>query len=498
MRVHRQSPSSSLSAWRASWQEGIGTQYKWLVLTVTTVGSLMASLDENVVIVGLPTLLRELNASLVDGVLVVAGYSLTTTILLVAFGRVGDMFGKVKLYNLGFAIFTAASALCGFALSGSQLVTFRLIQGIGGALLLVNSVAIVADTFPVSELGMALGVNFMAWNFGAIAGYTLGGLIVQLIGWRFIFFVNVPVGIFGTAWAYIKLKETKKSLKEKFDYSGIILYSTGLTLLLMALTLEGSTFMELSLLTLGLLIFPVFVFVERRTKHPALDLDLFRMRSFSAGNIASFLNALAYNAVPFIVTFYLQLVRHLDPLSTGLMFIPMEAVVLLVGPLSGRLSDRYGARGLSSLGLLFNASATFWLSTIRQDTSYTAMLLGLACFGVGRGLFASPNVSSIMRMVPAERRGVANGVRLTLIFTAAALSVPLSLSFMSFTMPYDKLSRLTQGSFLPTPNDTATFLSAIRLAVQVSAFLILLAIIPSLFRGGVNKKPDEIAPVKNK
>ena len=466
----------------------IATQYKWLVLTVTTIGVFMASVDGNIVLVGLPSILRELNATLVEGVWVVSGYALTTTILLVAFGRIGDLFGKARIYTLGFAVFTAASALCGLSQTGWQLVFFRLIQGIGAALLSVNSVVLVADAFPASELGMGIGINFMAWNFGAIAGYTLGGLIVQLLGWRFIFFLNVPVGAFGTLWAYVKLRETARVAHERFDFLGTILYSSGLTLVLVALTLEGANLsLVLGLLIAGLLTFPILVIVEKRIRHPALDLDLFKIRLFTAGNIASFLNTLAYGSVPFVVTFYLQLVRHLDPLMTGLLFVPMEAVMLVVGPISGRLFDRYGARGLSSLGLLFNAGGTLLLSTLNQSSSYAALIFSLGCFGVGRGLFASPNASSIMSAIKVERRGVANGVRLTILYTAAVLSVPLSLVFMSIAMPYDVLSQIAQGA-VTTIAETSAFLSALRSALHISVLLVLLAIVPLLLRGQKNAR----------
>lgn len=449
----------------------------------------MASVDGSIVIVGLPTILHDLSATLVEGVWVVAGYTLVSTILLVAFGRVGDMFGRVRLYNLGFAAFTIFSALCGLSQTGTQLVIFRLAQGIGAALLVVNSVALVADVFPKSELGLGIGVYFMAWNVGAIAGYTLGGLIVGLIGWRFIFFVNVPVGIFATVWGHLRLRDTHRGISEKFDYLGTALFSVALTLILVALTLEGPiSSLDFILAVGGFFALLMFVLVEKRAKHPALDLSLFSMRVFSAGNVASFLNSLAFNSLPFVVTLYLQLVRHVDPLTTGLMFVPMEAVVMVVGPLSGRLSDRYSARGLSSIGLLFNAIAIFWFSTLEENTSFTALIFGLACLGLGRGLFASPNARSIMDPVPGDKLGVANGIRSTVVWTAAVVSVPLSLAFMSLAMPYNELSAIAQGAILPLVEETGTFLSALRYAVHMSGFLVLLAIVPSLLRGGVSSE----------
>lgn len=329
----------------------------------------------------------------------------------------------------------------------------------------------------------------MAWNVGAIAGYTLGGLIVGLVGWRFIFFVNLPVGIFGTAFGHFKLKETYRAISGKFDYLGTALYSSALTLILVALTLENvSSSLIYALSVLGILALLVFVLVERRIKEPAVDLSLFRVRVFTAGNIASFLNTLAFNSLPFIVTLYLQLVRHVDPLRTGLIFVPMEAVVMVIGPLSGRLSDRYSVRVLSSVGLLVNAIAILWFSTLEQNTSFIALLVALAFLGFGRGLFASPNARSIMSLVPDDKLGVANGVRTTITQTANAVSVPLSLTFMSLAMPYYELSEIAQGALLPTSGETGTFLTALRYAVQMSAFLVLLAIMPSLLREGVGRK----------
>lgn len=237
----------------------------------------MGSVDSSIVIIALPTLLHDLNANLVEGVWVVAGYSLALTIFLMALGRMGDMFGRVRLYNLGFIVFTVLSALCGLSQSGTELVVFRVAQGIGAALLIANSVALVVDAFPASELGLGIGIYFMAWNVGAIAGYTLGGVIVGLIGWRFIFFVNVPIGIFGIMLGHLKLKESHRAAAGKFDYVGASLYSSALTLILIALTLENTaSSLIFALLFLGFLAMVTFVLVEKRVGEPALDLSLFQ------------------------------------------------------------------------------------------------------------------------------------------------------------------------------------------------------------------------------
>jgi len=460
-------------------------KYKWVVLTVTTVAGFMASLDSTIVVIGLPTILQDLNATLVHGIWIITGYQLAMTILLLVVGRLSDMYGRVRLYNTGFALFTAGSLCCALSRTGEQLVLFRLLQGTGAALLMANSVAIITDAFPRGELGVALGTNMMAFNVGAIAGYTIGGAMITLLGWRSIFLVNVPVGIFGILWSYRRLKETsKRPVGENFDWAGSILYSAGLLAILGALTLGNPTSLrDLLILAGGFALFAVFVFVERRQRCPTLDLNLFKIRLFAAGNLAGFLNSVAFNCGPFLRSLYLQLVIGYSALRTGLVLIPMEIVVLVVSPLSGRLADKYGSRVLSSVGLALNAAALFWFSTLNERSTYAAILVSLVLFGLGRALFISPNSSSVMGSVPAERRGVANGVRMTLNMTGGVASVPLSLLLMTLVMPYDRLSQIVSSSQLIASAELSTFLRAINHACLILGIIILVAIIPSLLRG---------------
>ena len=213
----------------------IKMDYKWVALSVTTVGVFMSFLDMSIVVVGLPTILQDLHASIVHGIWIITGYTLMTTILLVLLGRLADLYGRVRLYNVGFAIFTVGSLLCALSRNGEQLVIFRFFQGAGAALLMANSAAIITDAFPAKELGMGLGTNMMASNLGAIAGYTLSGVMITYFGWRSIFLVNIPIGIFGTIWGYLRLKEIRvKPVGEKFDYAGSILYCLGLLTILLA------------------------------------------------------------------------------------------------------------------------------------------------------------------------------------------------------------------------------------------------------------------------
>ncbi len=459
--------------------------YKWVALTVTTVGTFMASLDTSIVVIGLPTVLQDLHATIVHGIWIITGYRLMMTILLVLLGRLADIHGRVKLYNMGFAIFTVGSLLCGLSQNGDQLVIFRLIQGSGAALLTANSAAIITDAFPAGELGAGLGTNMMAMNLGAIVGYTLSGAMITWFGWRSIFLVNVPVGVFGTIWGYRRLKEISvRASGQKFDFLGSGIYCIALAVLLYALTIGNPTSVtNLVILGAGFLLFGVLMVVEMRQQFPTLDLSLFRIRLFAAGNFTSFINSLAFSSGPFLRSLYLQMVMGYSALKTGVLLIPMEIIVLVLSPISGRLADKYGSRALSTIGLALNASALFWFSTLRPTSSYSLVLVSLVLFGVGRALFASPNSSSVMSSVPAAKRGVANGVRMTLNMTGNVLSVPLSLLLMTLVMPYSRLSEIVGGNQLADTHELLTFSQAINHACLILGVVILVAIIPSMLRG---------------
>ena len=369
--------------------------YKWVALSVTSVGSFMSALDGSIVVIGLPTVLQNLHANLVEGVWIITGYKLILTILLIMFGRLADLYGRVRLYNLGFVIFTIGSLLCALSRTGEQLIIFRFIQGSGAALLVTNSAAIVTDAFPKAELATGLGTNMMASNFGAVAGYTLSGVMITYFGWRSMFLINVPIGIFGTIWGYLRLKEIGiKNVGQKFDYAGAILYCIGLATILLALTIgDPSSGRNIAILGGGIAFFVAVIFVELKQKYPTIDVTLFKIRLFATGNIASFLNALTFSCGPFLRSLYLQLVLGYSPLKTGLSLIPMDILIFVLNPFSGRLADRYGGRLLTSLGLAFDGAALLWFSTLGERSSYGTVLISLLLFGFGLALFAPANTS---------------------------------------------------------------------------------------------------------
>lgn len=460
-------------------------EYKWTVLTVTTVGIFMSTLDASIVVVGLPTIIEDLNTSLFAGIWVITGYRLMITILLVAIGRVADIVGRVKLYNAGFAVFTFGSVLCGLSPSGELLIASRLIQGLGGALLFVNSMAIVVDAFPTAELGTAIGINQMAINAGTIVGYTLSGVMIGLFGWRSIFWINVPVGLFGTIWSHRRLRELyARAGRERFDYAGAALFSTALSVVLLALTLgDLRSLLTQALLGVSIALFAVFLVHETRFDQPVLDLSLFKIRAYTAGNLSNFLNGLAFAALAFELTLYFQLVKGYTAFQTGVALIPMDFTLIVVGPISGRLSDRYGGRGLSTIGLAITSIALLVFSAFSTDTGVITIVGALALAGFGIGLFRSPNASSVMGSVPPERRGIGAGVRSTILNTSMVVSIPLALTLMTVLMPYDRLAFVVSATTLGSQLEVLQLLDAIKYAFYGFAFINGLAVIVSFLRG---------------
>jgi EmrB/QacA subfamily drug resistance transporter len=466
-------------------------EYKWVVLSNTTLGTLMSSLDGNIVLIALPVIARDLpHTSLLDLLWILLGYQLVTASVLVNFGRLADMFGRVKLYNFGFAVFTLGSALCSFSQDSIQLIFFRLIQALGAAFLFSNSAAIITDAFPQEERGMALGINQVSIVVGSVLGLVLGGLLTSAAGWRSIFWVNIPIGVFATAWSHYQLRELATIEKgAKLDVLGNLSFAGGIGLILSGMTLyvlsslSFALFLASSVVGAGLLV--LFAFVETRTPHPMFDLSLFRIRMFTAGNAAIFLNALARGAVSLVLVFYLQgPTMGLDPLAAGLFLIPISLSLALLGPFSGWLSDRYGARVLSSAGLGVSSIGFVMLSGIGPTITFQQLALPLVFVGAGMGLFASPNRASIMNSVPETERGVASGTSLTLVNVGSTFSLAIAFTVMALSMPISALQTIFLGvSSSSTPSWIGGFIGSIRSVYYLSTVVLLIAIIPSVMRG---------------
>ena len=467
-------------------------QYKWVVLSNTTVGTLMASLDSNIVIIALPTIARQLPGTSVFILLwILLGYALSTSVILLNFGRLGDMFGRVRLYVIGFGIFTVGSALCGLSQTGTELVLFRLVQSVGAGFLFANAAAIITDAFEPNERGRALGINQVSIVAGAVTGLVLGGILTSLLGWRSIFYVNVPIGVIATWRAYTGLRELSRPQKEHtVDWAGNLSFAAGLSSVLLAVTLyalgQVSQSVFVVLLLLGVALLVVFVGIERRVRLPMFDLSLLRIRMFSASLAAIFLNALARGAFSFVMVFYLQGPPHyLSPLTAGLYLVPVSASLATLGPISGTLSDRYGSRPFAILGLITSAAGFLWLTQIGPTTGFLQLVGPFILVGAGMGLFASPNRASMMSSVPPDRRGVAGGIGTTLINSGATLSLGLAILVMANALPVGALSAIFLGtahSVIP-PTAISRFVDATHSVFAVSAALLLVALIPAALRG---------------
>lgn len=464
-------------------------EYKWIVLSVTTIGALMAAIDSTIVILGLPDMMVKLHADLVEMIWVIMGYILVSTVFLLTLGRVADIFGRVRMYNLGFVIFTIGSALCGFSGNAIQLIIFRLVQGTGAAMMVVNSVAIITEVFPANERGKALGINAITFSFGGVAGPILGGLILSLADWRWIFFINVPVGLLGALWGYRVLKEmSTRSKGESFDIVGAISFSAGLTALLIALTLgiELSFLSTPIVLLFGLFLVGVsfFLWWERRTTNPVLDLSLFNNRVYNFSVLAAMIQSLALFAVNFLIVFYLQGVLGYDPLKAAFLLIPLPVMTSLIAPIGGNIADRHGARIPATLGLLIQGAALIWFTQLNPTTPYWQIAIGLGLMGLGGGLFYPPNTSAAMNAAPKNRLGIASGTLATLRQAGMVTSFALSLAVAASSLPRDVMMQLFVGNNVTLGSaPMLAFVTGMHNAFLVSTVLVAIAATISFVRG---------------
>lgn len=469
-------------------------EYKYVVLTNTTIGAFMALLDSNIVLISLPTIIAQLpGTSTLDGIWIIMGYTLVTATLLLTFGRLSDIFGRVRLYNLGFAIFTVGSALCSLAPTGALLVAFRLVQGTGGALLFSNSAAILTDAFPPTERGRAIGINQVAGTVGSVSGLVLGGVLTGYLGWRSIFWINIPVGIFATVWAYTRLKELARPLRgEKLDPLGNTFFALGLSVFLLGLTfgsLSGWSPPMLGAMASGIAMLLLFLYWETRVRYPMMDISLFRIRTFSAGMLSNLLASISRGALSLVLVFYFQGVLGLDAVTAGLLLTPFAIAFVSFGPLSGYLSDKYGARGFSTAGLLITSAALFVFAFFPFGAPYVYLVVPMVLAGVGGGMFVAPNVASIMNSVPVDRRGVASGMSSMLVNTGFLLSLAVAFAIMAVGVPLPVLQAIFAGQ--PVKIDVQSlqlFVRSMHEIFLLMAFVSLVAAVPSSLRGQANQK----------
>jgi EmrB/QacA subfamily drug resistance transporter len=463
--------------------------YRWVVLAVTSVGLLIASLTSGTLIIALPDILRDLHTNLFALLWIIVGYTLVATVLVLNAGRIADQLGRARSYTMGFAIFTLASVACALAPNDILLIGGRVLQGVGGALLMANSTALVTDAFPRRELGRALGINAMVIGAGQVLGPILGGALTS-IGWRTVFWFNVPIGIVGTiAAATLLVEQVRPSARQRFDIAGTVICVVGLTGLMAGLAFGGIYGWTTPWVVGGFVAFivavPLFVAVERNRPDPLLDLGLFRDRLFAMGNLTSLLNGIARNGVLFLLVFYLQGARGYDPVTAGLMLSPLAVGLLVLSPISGALADRYGSRGLATVGMIVTAVGLAGLITIDVDTPFWQLALWQLIIGAGSGLFASPNTSAVMGVVPPEKRGMGAGVRMMLTQVGFMVSIALALGLVTSVVPPDTLLAVFSGTQTGSAGiDLGPFIGALHLAFLVGVGVSIVGAIVSAMRGG--------------
>ncbi|HTH92167.1 MFS transporter [Mycobacterium sp.] len=447
--------------------------YKWIALSNTTLGTLLATINASIVLISLPAIFRGIGLNpLAPGnvsylLWMLMGYLVVTAVLVVLFGRLGDMYGRVRIYNLGFIVFTIAAIALSFDpfhLGGGAmwLIGWRVVQGVGGAMLMAASSAILTDAFPANQRGMALGVNMVAAVAGSFLGLLIGGVLSEW-DWRAIFWVGVPVGILGTIWSLRSLKELGVRTPGKLDWAGSLTFGVGLTVLLTGITYGIQPYGNSTIgwgnplvfgsIGFGLVLLVAFCFIELRVSHPMVDIRLFRSTSFGMGNLAGLMSSVGRGGLQFMLIIWLQgiwLPLHgysfeSTPLWAGIYMLPMTVGFLVAGPLAGTLSDRFGARPFTVSGMALMAVSFVALVMIPVDFNYWVFAVLVFLNGLGGGIFTAPNTAAIMSSVPAAQRGAASGVRATFFNAGSSLSIGIFFSLMIIGLANTLPSAMSAG-----------------------------------------------------
>ncbi|MEU4310999.1 MFS transporter [Nocardia sp. NPDC024068] len=479
----------------------LGPHYKWIALSNTTLGMLIATINSSIVLIALPDIFKGIGLNPLESgntsylLWMMMGFLVVTAVLVVSFGRLGDMFGRARMYNMGFAIFTVSSVFLAITwFDGAEaaiwLIAWRVVQGVGGAFLMANSSAILTDAFPSHQRGLAMGINGVAAIAGSFLGLLVGGVLAP-IQWHYIFLVSVPFGVVGTVWAYLKLRDTGVRKRAKMDWWGNVTFAVGLVAILVGITYGiqpyGSSDMGwsnpwvLTAMIGGLAVLGAFVYIETKVESPLFELSLFRNRSFAFGNAANLMGSIGRGGLQFILIIWLQgiwLPQHgydysRTPLWAGIYMLPMTVGFLLSAPLSGALSDRLGAKRFTTSGLFITAATFAALIALPVDFDYWVFALILLVNGIGMGLFSSPNRALVMNSLPITSRGSGAGMMTTFQNAAQVLSIGLFFSLMiaglSAHLPSAMFDGLTTGGMAEGSAQTMSQLPTV--AILFAAFL---------------------------
>ncbi|MCY0858818.1 MAG: MFS transporter [Sulfolobaceae archaeon] len=456
-----------------------------LVTFIVVLGTMMGAIDSTIVILALPTIVQALHSNLFTIIWVILIYLLIAAVLTTQLGRLGDSYGRSKMYNLGFVIFTIGSALCGAAPTDIFLISSRAVQAVGASLMQANSGAIIADYYPPNERGKAYGYTSVGWNIGAILGIVLGGIITTFIGWRYIFYINVPIGIVAVAFGIRYVKDVNV-IKRKFDIAGTIILGILLTLVTYGasdIAGEGVKPFNLTLITLGLLMIIPFIIVERRSEAPIINLKVFRNRVLTSSLLASFFQSSGYLATAFMIIMYLQGIRGLSPFNASLLLVPGYVVASSLSPFVGRLADKIGARIPATIGVAMMMIAAFLYSRLGLNTSLDYIILVSVIGGLGSSMFYPANNSAVMANSPKEMYGAVSGMLRTLGNIGIVLSYTLAIAISASVIPRYVAFEVFLGTSNLIGGLSKAFLNGIHAAFLTSVGILFVAMVLSAIRG---------------
>jgi EmrB/QacA subfamily drug resistance transporter len=459
-----------------------------LILFNVCVGQFIVGLDQRALLVALPTLTHTFNTSLTTIQWVLLIYDLLLIGTVITVGRLGDLFGRRRYYAAGFLVFVLSSALCGAAQSAWQIILFRGLQAVGGAMISANGRAIASVAFPASERGKAMGFASMAFHVGFLTGPTLGGFLIDTVGWRWIFYLNLPVGIWGAYLAWKLLEESKDDVKDiSVDFPGAILLMATCSLFLYAMNqlphLGWRDSSVVIMVMLSMVACALFVFVELRSRMPILSFALFRNRLFTASMLSLFFITSTQSAISFLMPFYLQNILHFSPTHMGWILIANSVVIVLIAPIAGWLSDRMGSRLLCTAGSALIVIGQFFIASLGVDSSIPRIILPLLLIGLGWAIFNSPNQSAILGSVPRDKVGTASGMNTTTARTGGAMGVALSATLFTYGLAAAGLTRAQVESPQSWGEAPELFVRSFNHTVHMVNIVTLLSVFFSAVRG---------------
>jgi EmrB/QacA subfamily drug resistance transporter len=474
---------------------GTRAAHEEAVLLLATLGTVMVAVDSTIVILALPTMSRDLHSPLGTIIWTVLVYLLFTAALTTQAGRIGDILGRGRIYNAGFALFTVGSGLCGFAPSDLFLIGARVVQAVGGAIMFANAGALIAHVFPPERRGRAFGFLVFGWSVGAILGILLGGVVTTTLGWRYNFFINLPIGVFAVALGLRTLPATPR-VPASLDLPGFAVFSLALGAICygtIELAVFGSSLLNYGILGAGVALLPLFVFVELRARQPMLDLRELRQRLLGFSLIAGFLQALGNLSVIFLLTLYLQGIRGLTPLDSSVLLVPGYLVGAAAGPIAGRHVDRIGSRGLATAGILLMVVAVLAYTRLTTTTWLGWVPVISVVSGIGTGTFFPANNTAIMSQASPRTFGAISGLRSMLTNLGALLSFVVALSVASASVSKIVADEVFLGTGTLGASGGA-FLSGIRAALFASTGILLLAAALSWSRGRATPRSPAAPP----